>query len=197
MSDGDDGAGAGAGPGAGAGASAYGVGGAGASAAGTSVSSVSAAITVWLCLSAAAKLCNYVRRWIGRFAAVFYVQNDCGLSVLPRETVCRAGLYAKPRSFGQQARRHSSECRNRRSPRQEASEACRNTPAQHKIATKPVALELLCGRSRALKVSAAGSLVAATRFQQLVSLLRPSAARFVSKRSCCSQRERIHQGEPG
>ena len=44
--------------------------------------------------------------------------------------------------------------------------------------------------------STAASLVAATRFQQLVSLLRPSAARFVSKRSCCSQRERIHQGEP-
>ena len=107
ISDGDDGAGAGAGPGAGAGASAYGVGGAGASAAGTSVSSVSAAITVWLCLSAAAKLCNYVRRWIGRVAAVFYVQNDCGLGVLPRETVGRGGFMpwaprAKPSSKAQQ-----------------------------------------------------------------------------------------------
>ena len=44
-----------------------------------------------------------------------------------------------------------------------------------------MALELLAGRSRALKVSAAASLVAATHCQQLVSLLRLSAARFISK----------------
>ena len=99
ISDGDDGAGAGAGPGAGAGASAYGVGGAGASAAGTSVSSVKAAITVWLCLSAAAKLCNYVPPLDRTSAAVFYVQNDCELSVLPCETVCRGGFMPRPRSL--------------------------------------------------------------------------------------------------
>ena len=104
ISDGDDGAGAGAGPGAGAGASAYGVGGAGASAAGTSVSSVSAAITVWLGLSAAAKLCNHVLRLDRAFAAVFYVQNDCSWTTLPRETVRRGGSMPKPRGLGQAPR---------------------------------------------------------------------------------------------
>ena len=93
ISDGDDGAGAGAGPGAGAGASAYGVGGAGASAAGTSVSSVKAAITVWLCLSAAAKLWQ-LRPLLDRTlrSRLLYVQNDCRLSTIPRETVVAADL---------------------------------------------------------------------------------------------------------
>jgi hypothetical protein len=39
----------------------------------------------------------------------------------------------------------------------------------------------------ALKVRAAVSLVAATRFQQVVSLLRSSAAQFYYKTSCCSK----------
>ena len=106
ISDGDDGAGAGAGPGAGAGASAYGVGGAGASAAGTSVSSVSAAITVWLCLSAAAKLCNYVRALDRTTRSRLLCSNHCSLSVATVRNrgsrwIYALGAAAKPSSKAQ------------------------------------------------------------------------------------------------
>ena len=144
ISEGDDGAGAGAGPGAGAGASAYGVGGAGASAAGTSVSSVSAAITVWLCLSAAAKLCNYVGCWIRRSAAVFYVQNDCGLRVLPRETECRGGFIRAARLWPK-LEDPAAIAGTVVARRKEASEAWRKTPVHRKRSRETRGTLMLAG----------------------------------------------------
>ena len=79
--------------------------------------------------------------------------------------------------------------------RQEASEAWRNTPVQQKIAQNPWLIDAALRCEPGLKGPAAASLVAAKHIKHSFHCCDPAPHCFISKRSCCSKRGRIQQGE--